>query len=364
MDVRQVVAGKEHGGNTQYTNYRIPGMVITQRNTLIMYYEARMTADDWADMDILAFRSTGGGAHFSEPISLASGSELGRTVNNPVMIAGHDGTLHFLYCVEYGVCLSCGSAATAQCPHGVGVFYRRSTDDGITWSEPVNITDATAPEIRNVFAVGPGHGICLPDGSLIATVWLVKKENSVDTIQSHHRACISTLYSKDNGNTWQLGEILPGIPGEDGREGDHNETMCAVTSDGGVMLTVRTGGVGYRALAWSKTGYSAWTPLRYESALPDAVCMGSAMAYNRSPHPYTILHANCASPIKIRKNLMLKASTDNGKTWRLAKVIEADDAGYCDIAVDADGTIYVLYEVRAGQVCNLARLRYEELETL
>jgi len=364
MDIRQVVAGQEHDGTTLYTNYRIPGLVVTKRDTLIMYYEARMAADDWADMDILAFRSSDGGESFGDPIPLASGSEIGRTVNNPVMISGSYGTLHFLYCVEYGVCLSCGDAATSQCPHGVGVFYRRSTDDGITWSDPVNITDATAPHLRYVVAVGPGHGVCLPDGTLIVTVWMVKKGHNVDTMQSHHRACISTLYSKDNGYTWQLGEILPGIPDTNGVEADHNETMCAVTSHGGVMLTVRTYGVGCRALAWSKTGYSHWTPLRYEPALPDAVCMGTAAAYCHPPHPYTVLHCNCDAPIKVRKNLTLKASTDDGKTWPRAKVIEPGDAGYCDIAVDSAGTIYVLYEVLAGQVCNLARLRYEELETL
>ena len=362
MDVRQVAAGKNHGGRTQYTNYRIPGLVVTKENTLIMYYEARMAADDWADMDILAFRSENGGESFGEPIVLAAGAQIGRTVNNPVMIVGNDGILHFLYCVEYGVCVACGDAATAACPHGVGVFYRRSADDGLTWSEPVNITDSTAPDQRYVFAVGPGHGVCLPDGTLVATVWMVKKENAVDgDILAHHLASVSTLYSKDHGATWCLGEILPNVVNADGSLGDHNETMCAVTSDGGVMLTIRTHDVGVRALAWSKTGYSGWSPIVYDETLVDAVCMGSAVAYEDGAQPYSILHVNCADAIRSRKNLTLRVSTDNGKTWPKSKVIEPEYAGYSDIAVDSKGTIYVLYEVKAGQTCNLARLTYDEL---
>ena len=65
--------------------------------------------------------------------------------------------------------------------------------------------------------------------------------------------------------------------------------------------------------------------------------------------------------IRSRKNLTLRASTDDGKTWSKAKLIEPDHAGYSDIAVDSKGTIYVLYEIRAGQTCNLARLTYDEL---
>ena len=361
MDVRQVAAGKNHGGNTPYSNYRIPGLVVTKKDTLIMYYEARMEADDWADMDILAFRSEDGGESFGEPILLAAGAEIGRTVNNPVMIVGNDGALHFLYCVEYGVCPDCGDAATSKCPHGVGVFCRKSTDDGITWSEPMNITDSTVPDQRYVFAVGPGHGVCLPNGTLVATVWMVQKENAEDgDMQAHHCASISTLYSVDNGTTWQMGEILPNLQNEDGTLDDHNETMCAVTSDGGVMLTIRTHDVGMRALSWSKTGYSDWTPIVYDENLPDAVCMGSAIAYTNGVR-HAILHINCADAIRSRKNLTLRASTDDGKTWSKAKLIEPDHAGYSDIAVDSKGTIYVLYEIKAGQTCNLARLTYDEL---
>ncbi len=367
-DVRQLLVGCENGGTGPYMRYRIPGMVVTKQNTLIMYFEARMApGDDWADMDILAFRSTDGGETFGEPMVLAAGAASGHTVNNPVMLVGQDGTLHFLYCVEYGVCVECGDAAAPDCPHGVGVFYRKSTDDGLTWSVPQNITYATRPDLRYVFAIGPGHGICTHDGTLVVTVWMVQKADlppaSEQGIRSHHRSSVSTMYSKDNGATWQMGEMVPGVALPDGTFADHNETMCALTSCGGVMLTVRTHDTTRRALAWSPNGYSDWTTLQYHPQLPDIVCMGSVIEYNREEYPYTLLHVNCTQRLENigRANLVLRGSVDDGKTWNIELVLEPGGAGYSDIAIDQNGTIYVLYEISAGRKCNLVRLKYEDL---
>lgn len=364
MHRQQIIAGSAEPGG--YMRYRIPGLVVTQKGTLIMYYEARMApGDDWAPIDLLAFRSTDGGASFGPPVVLASGAKGGQTVNNPVMLVGQDGRLHFLYCVEYGVCKTCGDA-TADCPHGVGVFYRQSTDDGLTWSAPQSLTAATQPHLRYVIALGPGHGVCLPDGTLVVPVWMVQRAHlqpeADEGICAHHRGSVTTLYSKDNGATWQLGETVPGVLQPDGSMADHNESMCAVTATGGVMLTTRTHGVPYRALAWSPDGHSRWTRLQYFPCLPDAVCMGSAVGaciHGRQ----VILHVNCAqtAPGLGRSRLLLHVSADDGQTWPLELVIEPGAAGYADLAVDQKGTLYVLYEVSAGLSCNLVRLQAEAL---
>lgn len=353
MDIYQVVAGRNNGGNTQYSNYRIPGIVVTKQDTVIMYYESRMTGSDWADMDIQMFRSTDGGNTWGEPITLAEGSEIGKTMNNPIMIVGNDNTLHLLYCVEYGTCGICNASAGSSCPHGSGVFYRYSKDDGLTWSDTVNISDATSPDIRNVIATGPGHGICLEDGTLLTSVWLVLKEDG-QALTSHHPGNVATLYSKDNGATWQLGEIVPNI----NNVKDPNETVAVQLEDGRVMLNIRSGGGGYRAIAISPNGYSDWEPMEYDTRLIDPTCFGSTVKYDVGDDPYTILMVNCESS-SARENLVVKGSTDGGETWDIRKVIDPGTAGYSDIAVDSRGTIYVLYEVNAGTTCNLARLSYD-----
>ena len=79
-----------------YARFRIPGVVTTAQGTLLAYCEARRRDSDWAEIDILLHRSTDGGRSFSAPVVLASGTSMKKTVNNPVMIAGRDGTVHFL----------------------------------------------------------------------------------------------------------------------------------------------------------------------------------------------------------------------------------------------------------------------------
>lgn len=327
-----------------YFRYRIPGLVVTKTGTLLAYCEARKDESDWALMDILLFRSTDGGETFAEPIVMAHGTEQYRTVNNPVCIVGNDGKLHFLYCRDYSV-------------NGGGVWYRSSVDDGITWTEAVEITAGTMPEYHNAFALGPGHGICTNDGTLLVPIWMVPKDKG-QPIHAHNPAVISTLYSKDNGATWQLGEILPDTdPLRGVAVPDPNETEAAVTPDGQVYLNVRSTGAGYRAHSWSKTGIDGWAPLTLDKALPDPTCMGSVVRYAHGDVD-GILAVNCAHQSE-RKNLTCRFSSDGGHTWAHSFVVDEGDAGYADTAVLPDGTICILYEKRGGEEDWLAKIKLE-----
>ena len=69
-----------------------------------------------------------------------------------------------------------------------------------------------------------------------------------------------------------------------------------------------------------------------------------------------------------RRNLTLKLSYDEGQTWPVRRVLEPGRAGYSDLAVGPDGTIFCLYEsgttdgdmYRTGYL-RLARLNLEWL---
>src|SRR3954470_17242114 len=121
--------GKQDG----YALYRIPGIVVTPRGTVLAYCEARRTGkSDWDTIDIMLRRSTDGGktweprrqiAHFGprvakNPVALRQklAYESDMTVNTPVAIVDRNaGSVQFLYCVEYARC-----------------FSMRSDDDGRT----------------------------------------------------------------------------------------------------------------------------------------------------------------------------------------------------------------------------------------
>ena len=49
-----------------------------------------------------------------------------------------------------------------------------------------------------------------------------------------------------------------------------------------------------------------------------------------------------------RKDLAIKLSYDEGKTWPVHKMLQAGPSAYSDLAVGRDGTIYCLYE-RGGE---------------
>src|SRR4051794_20171412 len=103
-----------------YATYRIPGLVVTDKGTLLAYCEARKVgAGDWGAIDLVYRRSADGGKTWSEAkkiVDVGGGFEknpvavnmkLGRypdiTIHNPVAIVD-GGMVHFLYCVEYMRC--------------------------------------------------------------------------------------------------------------------------------------------------------------------------------------------------------------------------------------------------------------------
>ena len=329
-------------GADRYDRHRIPGMIVTKKGTILAYNEAREAGDDWAMMDILMQRSVDNGKTFGEFIKLAEGDKTHPTVNNPVMVQDNNGRIHFLYCEDYTV-------------NGGRALRRYSDDDGITWSDPIDITVYTDPDYHNAFAFGPGHGIVAKDGTIIVPIWMVPKKHEAP-IKSHDPSVLTTFYSKDNGETWALGELLA-------TNSDilcPNETVAAITSDEKVYLNIRFKG-SCRAKAYSDNGYSNWKEYAPDYKLTDPQCFGSVAVYNDGVHPYTLIFANCAST-ESRKEVTVRASFDDGRTYPVSKLIDADRGGYVEIAVDnTAGLIYVIYENDWGKCDRIAIFDYEWL---
>ncbi|MEI6577909.1 MAG: sialidase family protein [Eubacteriales bacterium] len=323
---------------SNYAKYRIPGIIVTKNDTLLAYYEARKTTSDWAKIDIVLMRSTDAGKTFSPEVCLVNGVEKDQTVNNPVMIVGNDNTIHFLYCVEYAVS-----------ERGGGVFYQKSVDDGLTFSAPTDISNSILPAECNVFGLGPGHGICTKDGVLIVAVWFVKKSFN-QSPSSHHPGTVATLFSLDNGSSWQVGEELPHC------FKDANESALAELDTGEIMLNARVKGEGYRGVATSKTGYSGWSELKLDKSLIDPTCFGSIASVFDANGKSEILFINCESKRR-RNNLTIKTSFVNGKSWSKLVTIRKGHAGYADIASDSKGNIFAAYEVNGGYGEAVAKIR-------
>ena len=294
----------EKVNNGIYSQCRIPGIVITEKGTLLAYYECRKTNSDWADIDIKVIRSTDEGATW-QTVNVIEGN--GNTLNNPVMFVNGE-ELHFLFIKNYKE-----------------LFYCISTDDGKTFSAPQE-KSIECSRFYNVVAAGPGHGI-VHNGKMIVPVWFGQNE---DDIKAHHPSIIATLYSAD-GEKWHIGEFI----GEDILL-DPSECALAITADNKVLISIRNkNSCRQRAFALSDNGFCNWGDVYFNPQMPDPVCMGSMCHENGK-----IYHINCESN-EARENLTVKISKDCFKSFD--GVFVDTPAGYSDIAVKSDN-LYIFYE--------------------
>jgi sialidase-1 len=343
-------------GKDGYALYRIPGLVVTPKGTLLAYCEARKSSKgDWGPIDILLRRSTDrgqtwsaprkiaqvDGPHKKNPVALAQklANPEDVTYNNPVLIPDRQtGAVHMLFCLEYMRC-----------------FYQRSDDDGQTFTRPVEIT-GTFDRFRmeydwKVLATGPCHGIQLANGRLVVAVWL-----STGTGGHAHRPSVtSVVFSDDHGKTWQRGDIA--VPNTD-RHVNPNETVLVQLADGRVMLNVRNESDAHRRLiTTSKDGATGWSKAEFHDQLLEPICMASIVRLSEKAsgdkdrilfaNPHNLDRADGKGKPGVgrdRKNLSVKLTYDEGQTWPVSRVLEAGPSAYSDLAVGTDGTLYCLYE--------------------
>jgi len=341
-----------------FVSYRIPGIVVTAKGTVLVFCEARKYSGlDWGEIEIHQRRSVDGGRSFSparqvahlgprlprnpanadQPAGKVIGEPGQQTVNNPVAIADRDGTVHFIYCVEY-----------------MRTFYVRSSDDGLTWSRPVDIT-GTMDRFRSdwswrVVATGPCHGIQLRNGRLVVPVWLAKAEGG-----AHGKAVVATIYSDDKGATWQRGDIA--VPNTATTPG-MSESTVAQLSDGRVMLVARNHAPAHRKVAvFSRDGATGWSRPEFAEALPEPICQASLLSYDdpAAPEKSRLLFSGPESLERAdgkaapgvrrdRQKLAVKLSHDDGRSWVATRTLEPGPSAYSDLAVLPDGTILCFYE--------------------
>jgi sialidase-1 len=237
-------------------------------------------------------------------------------------------------------------------------FYMRSDDDGVSFSRPVEITAAFANFRQKidwkVLATGPGHGIQLKNGRLLVPVWLSLGTGG----GAHGDSVTSVIYSDDHGATWKAGEIA--VPNTAETESP-NETSAVQLADGRVMLNVRSPSKAQRRIVvYSKDGARRWGTPWFHPELPEAVCFASMARYSlrKGGARDRLLYVNPDSGSRERKNLTVQLSYDEGKTWRVKRVIEPGPSAYADLAVTPDGGIVCLYEagaVRPYETLTVAR---------
>lgn len=359
-----------------YELYHIPSLTVTKAGTILAWCEARNPGSDWSQIDFRLRRSTDDGRTWTAPVTilqvdnpkpknpmalrLKNTNPDHVTYNNCVMIPDRDGSVHAVFCLEY-----------------MRAFYARSTDEGVTWTRPVEIT-RTFEAFRakydwKVLAAGPNHGIQLRSGRLVVPVWI-----STGTGGNAHRPSVtSTVYSDDQGKTWKAGEIaVPDTP----EWINPNEAIALELVDGRVMLNVRNESKTHRRLVtYSKDGATGWSTPQFHDQLLEPICMGSLIRLSAQPQASKnrILFSNphnlerdgkpgTPGVSRDRRNLSVKLSYDEGRTWAVDKFVEPGHGAYSDLAVTKAGTILLFFgnggtPKFAGSKLSVARFNLEWL---
>lgn len=348
-------------GQDKTDTYRIPGLITTSKGTLIAVYDNRYnnSKDLQEDIDIGMSRSTDGGQTWQPMKVIMDMGEYGglsqrlNGIGDPCILFDHKTNTIWVAALWMSGAtekdMLWWASKPGLSPEVTGQFMLvKSTDDGLTWSQPVNITGQIKNPAWQLLLQGPGRGITTNDGALVFPAQF-KADIGEKALDGGQYTCYSTIvYSKDQGKTWQIGS---------GAKSNTTEAQVVELADGSLMLNMRDdrnrkdkGETNGRAVAvttdWGKT----WAVhSSSNSALPEPNCMASIISADIEVNGklQQVLFFSNPNNKNERTNMTIKASLDEGRTWPESLQTELNASGgygYSCMSMVDDKTIGILYE--------------------
>ena len=317
-------------GESGYFTYRIPALVVSPGGAVLAFAEARRnTGADDDDIDLVLKRSLDGGATW-EPMQVLF-QDGTRSVNQPTPIVD---------AVQKTVVL-------VFCKDNRQVFVSKSSDDGVSWSLPVEITESVVDPKWAFVGAGPGHGIQLASGRLLVPSWGDISSGPLTKRQEVMQFSYAS-FSDDHGATWERGVPM---------DMDYSDECMAVeTVDGSVYMDMRCrADMKCRAYAWSRDGGATWSKVRYNEQLTEPSCQGSIVRYSTEADGENRVIMAHPAETSTRERLTVLMSTDECRTWPVSRLLNPGYSGYSDLAVTSDKTILCLYETDGCRALTLAR---------
>ena len=315
--------------DSQY--WRIPALVTAADNSLVAVVDKRGSSlgDLPNTISIMSRRSTDNGKNWSEPVVVAQGGN-GKTYGDPaVVLDKKTGNLICMFVGDQGLW-------NATPYNRQGIYVSKSTDNGVSWSEPVAITDQVYANHSSWYAgfAGSGHGLCLKDGRLMFV--LAIRATSATGVPLHNYA----IYSDDGGDNWTLSTNAATTAGD--------EAKVVELEDGDILMSIRNPSKGNRIFCKSTDRGQTWGKAYFETELKDPACNGDIIRYSYSTDEGSegksrLLHSLPESTTT-RENVTIYLSEDDGETWPIKKRLVDGYSAYSSLTVLSDGTIGALVE--------------------
>jgi sialidase-1 len=330
-------------GQDNCNTYRIPGLITTNNGTLIAVYDNRYNSskDLQEDIDIGMSRSADGGETWEQMKVIMDMGTFGGLPQNrngmgdPCIL--YDDRNNVIWVASLWMPgaepdqMLWWVSKPGMAPEVTGQFMVvKSTDDGLTWSKPENLTQQIKWPEWQLLLQGPGRGITMKDGTLVFPAQF-KADIGTKAIDGGQYTCHSTIvYSCDGGLTWEIGT---------GAKSNTSESQVVELFDGTLMLNMRDdrnrrdkGATNGRAVSTTSDMGKTWvTHATSNSALPEPNCQASLIAadLNISGTVKNVLFFSNPADRTKRADMTIKASLDKGTTWpEQYQILLNEDEGY------------------------------------
>ncbi len=299
--------------------YRIPAIVTAKNGDLIAAIDERVPSCGdlkWSkDINIVIRRSSDNGKSWTQQETIID-FPYGQSASDPSMIVDKKtGDIFMFY--NY---MDLENEKDVYYLH-----YVKSKDNGKTWSNPTDITSQISkPEWKkDMKFITSGRGIYTSTGKLLHTM-------------VNLNSGLRVFGSDDHGKSWYFidNHIHPA-----------DESKIVELSDGRWMINSRVNGAGKRYVHISSDEGRNWESLP-ENQLIDPSCNASIISYTSTRDGYDknrLLFCN-ATDAKERRNLTIRVSYDDGKSWSEGKVITSKSAAYSSMTKLKNGDIAIFYE--------------------
>lgn len=321
---RRMAFGLRHPGDDGAAAFRIPGLVTSQKGSLLSVYDIRYnnSADLQEHVDIGLSRSTDKGETWEKMRCIMSFKNEGglpsaqNGVGDPsILVDEQTGTIWVIAAWTHGMGNSrawWSSQDGTEKERTAQLVLTRSDDDGKTWSAPINITEQVKRPEWKFLLQGPGRGITMKDGTLVFPIQFIDAERMPHA---------GIMYSRDHGKNWTIHEPA---------RSNTTEAQVAEIEPGILMLNMRDNRGGSRAVSITSDLGKTWTEHpSSRNALQEPVCMASLLKVDAGKNitGRDILFFSNPDDTKNRNRITIKASLDKGLTWPVEYQLLLDESG-------------------------------------